>query len=287
MKQFPHALGSLLILGIVFATVIAFEEVRLNGFVYDDAMYITGNPYVRSGITSESVLWAFKTSYSGSWHPLTSLSHIAYYSLFGLDATGHHLVNLLLHMLNAGLLFYVLSRMTGSVWPSAFVAVAFALHPLRVESVAWVAERKDVLSGAFWHMTILAYARYVERPTSSRYLLVAAGLVLGLLAKPMVVTLPFVLLLLDLWPLERVGKGLRNTETKKEKHAATLRTMPQLLIEKVPLFTIAAAFSIITFVAQRSEGAMSMMQSGELPLAVRVQNALVSYVAYIGKTLYP
>jgi tetratricopeptide (TPR) repeat protein len=264
---------------------MAFEEVRMNGFVYDDAMYITGNPHVQSGITSESVRWALTTFHSGSWHPLTWLSHLTDCSIFGLDAAGHHLVNLLLHMLNTVLLFYVLARITGSVWPSVFVAAAFALHPLRVESVAWVAERKDVMSGTFFMLTLLAYARYVERRELPKYILVVVGFVLGLLAKPMLVTLPFVLLLFDVWPLKRLERGA--APRRPPADAPTRVSASRLLLEKIPLFAIAAVFSVITFVAQRSQGAMSMTQSGDFSFAVRAQNALLSYVTYIGRTLYP
>jgi hypothetical protein len=288
MTPISRTLASLLVLGIALATFIAFEEVRLNGFVYDDTMYIMGNPHVRSGLTPESVGWALTTFHSGSWHPLTWLSHITDYSMFGLDATGHHLVNLLLHMLNATLLFYGLWRMTRSVWPSAVVAAVFAVHPLRVESVAWVAERKDVLSGTFWLLTMLAYARYVERRRLSAYLVVVLTFVLGLLAKPMLVTLPFVLLLLDVWPLERLRKKPQAASSKKSTTPAPARAgVAQLVVEKIPLLAIAGLFSVVTFIAQRSQGAMTMMQSGDLSFSARLQNALVSYGAYIGKTLYP
>ena len=184
---------------------MAFEQVRHNGFVnYDDNKYVAENRQVKAGITFDSVIRAFTTIHpSGNWHPLTSLSHMLDYQLFGLNPLWHHLNSLLFHIANTLLLFRVLQKMTGRIWQSAFVAAVFALHPLHVESVAWAAERKDVLSGFFWMLTIVAYVRYAERPRIGRYLLVFAFFSLGLMAKPMLVTLPFVLLLLDYWPLSR------------------------------------------------------------------------------------
>ncbi len=193
---------------LVLATIIAFEPVRHNDFIsYDDYAYVTENQQVRGGITHESVIWAFTTSYKANWHPLTWLSHMLDCELFELNPVWHHLVNLLFHIANALLLFWVFKRMTGKVWLSGFVAAAFALHPLHVESVVWVAERKDVLSGFFWMLTMCAYVRYAERPCFRRYLLVVLALGLGLMAKPTLVTLPFVLLLLDYWPLGRFRWG--------------------------------------------------------------------------------
>jgi Tfp pilus assembly protein PilF len=204
-----------------------------------------------------------------------------------MDAAGHHVVNLLFHLFNVVMLFYVLVRATGSVWPSAFVAAVFALHPLRVESVAWIAERKDVLSGTFWMLTLIAYVRYVTQPSRARYVLVAVALALGLLSKPMLVTLPFVLLLLDMWPLNRLQMGA--PAGGKRKHPLGIQTHPfsRLVVEKIPLVAVALGFSLITLIAQRSQGAMTMMQSGELSFALRIQNAAVSYLGYISKTFYP
>ncbi len=287
MTRSPGRINLLILLGLVVATFIAFEEVRSNGFVYDDAMYITNNPYVREGFTSKTLAWALTSAHSGSWHPLTWLSHISDYSLFGMDATGHHVVNLLFHVFNVLLLFYTLVRATGNVWSSAFVAAVFALHPLRVESVAWIAERKDVLSGTFWMLTLVAYVHYVAQPGRGRYALVAVALVLGLLSKPMLVTLPFVLLLLDLWPLGRLRVGAATGEKKGGKRRARAHSLRQLVVEKIPLFAIAVGFGIITLIAQRSQGAMTMMQSGDLPFVIRIQNAAVSYLGYISKTFYP
>jgi tetratricopeptide (TPR) repeat protein len=252
---------------LVLATVIAYEQVRHNDFVgYDDYSYVTENPNVTEGITRESILWAFTTPYAYNWHPLTWLSHTLDCQLFGLNAAGHHIVNLFFHIANTLLLFWVLKKMTGAIWQSAFVAAAFALHPLHVESVAWVAERKDVLSGFFWMLTMTAYVRYTEQPGIKRYLLVVSAFCLGLLSKPMLVSLPFVLLLLDYWPL---GRGQRG----------------RLIAEKIPLFVLAAASSLVTYIIQQQTGAMA--GADKLPLTFRTTNALVSYISYIGKMVYP
>ena len=258
------------------ATLIAFEPARLNGFVnYDDDDYVTRNPQVTSGLTPESVRWAFTTPYMANWHPLTWLSHMLDCELFGLNPLWHHLTSLSFHIANTLLLFWVLKRMTGAVWQSAFVAAVFALHPLRVESVAWVAERKDVLSGFFWMLTMAFYVRYAERVGIGRYIAVFLSFGLGLMAKPMLVTLPFVLLLLDYWPLGRfqLGKG------------AGYRSLFHLVREKVPLFVLSAASSVVTFIVQQSAGAMKPAES--FGLNVRISNAIVSYLGYIFKMIYP
>ena len=190
--------------GLILVTLIAFEPVRRNIFVsYDDNTYVTDNPHVKTGLTRQSIIWAFTTTYASNWHPLTWLSHMLDCQLFGLNPLWHHLTSLLFHIANTLLLFWVLKRTTGAAWPSAFVAAAFAIHPLHVESVAWIAERKDVLSSLFWFLTIAAYIRYAERPGVAKFLLVILAFLLGLMAKPKLVTLPFVLLLLDYWPLHR------------------------------------------------------------------------------------
>jgi len=198
---------SLIYAVLALATFMAYEQVLQNDFVdYDDEVYVTENPHVNGGITRESVFWAFTTFAGpdiGHWQPLTWLSHMLDCELFGLAPDRHHLTSLLFHIANTLLLFWVLKRMTGAVWPSAFVAAAFALHPLHVESVAWVTERRDVLSSFFWMLTIAAYIRYSQRPDIRRYLPVVLAFGLGLMAKSMLVTLPFVLLLLDYWPLGR------------------------------------------------------------------------------------
>jgi len=189
---------------IALATVVVFVPVLRHGFVnYDDPEYVTENVHVRAGLSWAGVTWAFAAPHAANWHPLTWLSHMLDAQLFGLSPAGHHATSVLLHATSAALLFEVLAGMTGAPWRSAFVAAVFALHPLRVESVAWVSERKDVLAGFFWILALAAYARYARRRGAADYVLVVAAFVLGLLAKPMVVTLPVVLLLLDVWPLRR------------------------------------------------------------------------------------
>jgi hypothetical protein len=275
VKQKRRAL--LLGLGIVLITVIAFEQIRHNGFVYDDLLYITQNSHVAGGINSESAKWAFTTTYAGIWHPVTWLSHLIDCRFFKLNPLWPHLENLLLHIINALLLFWILKGLTGAIWKSTFVAVLFAVHTLRVESVAWAAERKDLLCGLFWMLTIAAYVRYARSPRTGNYLLVVIFFVLGLMSKPMIVTLPFVLLLLDYWPLDRF-RGERQFSHQKQ-------SLWRLITEKIPLFALSAASSVITFVAQQKQGAMNMLEY--LPVRIRAANALISYTAYISKMLYP
>jgi tetratricopeptide (TPR) repeat protein len=256
---------------IVTATLVAYEPIRHNGFIdYDDNTYITENPNVKGGITRDSVIWAFTKSYASNWHPLTWLSHMLDCEIYGLNPPGHHVTNVLIHTVSSVLLFWALRKMTGAVWPSAFVAAVFALHPLHVESVAWAAERKDVLSGLFWMLTMLAYAHYAERPNFKRYVLIVLAFVMGLMSKPMVVTLPFVLLLLDWWPLDRLARK------------ATLR---HLIAEKIPLFVLSAISCVITVIAQQQGKAVATLE--KIPLADRVANMFASYTGYIGKTLWP
>ncbi len=275
---------------LALATFIAFEQVRRNGFLsYDDDLYVTENPNVKAGITTESVIWAFTSTHVSNWHPLTWLSHMLDCQLFGLRPSWHHLVNLLLHIANSLLLFWLLSRMTGAIWRSVFVAALFALHPIHVESVAWVAERKDVLSGLFWMLTMVAYIRYAERLTISRYLLVLLSLCLGLMAKPMLITLPFVLFLLDYWPLRRlewVGVGIEGP-AQCESSGPVYQQVParRLIMEKIPMFVVVALSSVITVIAQRSGGAVVSME--KLSIGFRLSNTGISYIRYILKMLYP
>ena len=281
----------LIYLALALTTFVAFEPVRYNDFVgYDDPFYVTNNPHVNSGITFDSAVWAFTNTLGANWHPLTSLSHMLDCEFFGLNPSYHHLMNLLFHIANVLLLFGILKRMTGEVWLSAFVAAVFALHPLNVESIAWVAERKSVLSTFFWMLTIAAYIRYAEHPAIKRYLLVVLALSLALMAKPMVVTLPFVLLLLDYWPLGRFQWPHQNkTEALPNSESAKLscQSSPlwRLIAEKIPLCILVAALSIITYIVQQSKGAMKMGEN--YPLNLRISNALVSYLIYIGKLIYP
>ncbi|UCC21917.1 MAG: tetratricopeptide repeat protein [Planctomycetota bacterium] len=283
MKQTPKKLHILIIYAtLAVTTIIAFEQVRLNDFIdYDDNRYVTDNPRVKEGITRKSVGWALTTTDIGYWHPLALLSHILDCELFGLEPSWHHLSSLFLHIANTLLLFWVLKRMTGAVWRSAFVAVLFALHPLHVESVAWVAERKDVLSGLFWMLTMAAYLWYAGRPSIRRYALVFLALGLGLMAKPMLVTLPFVLLLLDYWPLGRFSPP-QAEPVKSDYHKSTVY---RLIVEKIPLFVLITASCVATYIVPKSRETTTSMDFG--PLSSRMANALVSYASYIWKMFYP
>ncbi len=261
---------------LVLVTFAAFHGVLSSGFVnYDDDGYVTENPHVRAGLRAESVAWAFTTTEQANWHPLTWLAHMLDVQLFGLDAGKHHRTSLLLHAASAVLLFLLLVSMTGALWPSAFVAALFAIHPLHVESVAWIAERKDVLSTLFWLLTLGAWLFYVESRTAGRYALVLVLYALGLMAKPMLVTLPFTLLLLDLWPLRRLTLPLREASVR----------LPGLLREKAPLFAMSAASCIVTFAVQRSAGAVQTLR--DFAFAERLANSALAYVAYLGRTFWP
>lgn len=275
---------------LIVVTLVVFWQVRKHDFVdFDDDVYVTRNIHVQSVITKDSIVWAFTTTREANWHPLTWLSHMVDYQLFGLDPKGHHLTSVLFHLANTLLCFLVLTRMTGANWRSAFVAALFALHPLHVESVAWVAERKDVLSTLFWMLTLWAYTFYVERPEPKRYLLVLLTFTLGLMAKPMLVTLPFVLVLLDYWPLGRFhgyqfgASTLSVCASSNNKNWRSRATL--LVLEKSPFFALAAVSSIVTLLAQQAGGAVKSFVV--FPPTVRVANAVVSYVSYIGKTIWP
>jgi len=248
-----------------------------HGFIetYDDDLYVTGNDIVQEGITADGLDWAFRTGFASNWHPLTWLSHMADVTFFGLDPWGHHLVSILFHAANTALLFYALYLMTGRQWPSALVAALFAIHPLHVESVAWIAERKDVLSAFFWLLSLIAYVRYVRKPLLAAYAAVLISFALGLMAKPMVVTLPCVLLLLDFWPLRRFSLDGPNL----------LSRVAPYVVEKLPLFALAAGSAIITIYVQGQGGAVTSIES--LPLSVRAANACLAYGAYLKLTLVP
>ncbi len=263
-------------IALLLAVVLVFGQTVRHDFVsYDDQQYVYENPRVTGGLTARGIAWAFTTDHAFNWHPLTWLSHMLDCQIYGLHPGGHHMTNILLHAAAAILLFLVLWRMTGFLWRSAFVAAVFAVHPLRVESVAWVAERKDVLSGLFFMLTLGAYVRYVRRPFSlGRYLTVAVFFALGLMAKPMLVTLPFVLLLLDYWPLGRMGLPMAG------------RSSPfpwRVIVEKLPLLVMAAASCVATYFAQGK----AVVSVDVIPISSRIANALVSYMAYIGDLFYP
>jgi len=278
----------LIYLILALLTFTAYEGVRHNDFAWDDSDYITENTQVKSGINSESVLWAFSALYVSNWHPLTWLSHMLDCQLFGTNAGWHHLTNLLLHVANTLLLFGIFKRMTGAVWRSAFVAAVFALHPLHVESVAWISERKDLLCGFFWMLSIAAYIRYARRTGIGWYILVILAFGLGLMAKPMLVTLPFVLLLLDYWPLRRFQwKGTGDDATTNDTTGIRCQraSLWWLICEKIPLFILMAASAVITFIAQQKGGAMDMLKN--LSVDMRIANAVVSYPGYIAKMIYP
>ena len=270
---------------LAVATLAVYWQIQDHEFLYfDDNQYITDNLNVKTGFTRESIIWAFTASHAANWHPVTWLSHMLDYQLYELHPKGHLLTNLFFHIANALLLFTVLLRMTGALWQSGFVAALFALHPFNVESVAWVAERKNVLSTLFWLLTMWAYIRYAEKPTVKKYGLVVLFLALGLMSKPMLVTLPFVLLLLDYWPLGRwrtedqTGVGL----PERSENQASLSF---LIWEKVPLLVLAVGSSITTFIVQRAGGAV---QSADIfPLQERVINAFVSYLSYLQKMVWP
>ncbi|MHC4106408.1 MAG: hypothetical protein ACYSR9_15815 [Planctomycetota bacterium] len=292
MERAPKKLYVLLIyVALALATFIAFGKLHRSDFVnYDDDVYVTENRNVNRGITAESVLWAFTKPHRHMWHPLTSLSHMLDCQLFGLVPFWHHFISLLLHTASTLLLFWILKRMTGAVWLSAFVAVVFALHPLNVESVAWVAERKSVLSGFFWMLTIAAYVLYAQRPGIGKYLLVIWVFSLAVMAKPMVVTLPFVLLLLDYWPLGRF-QWPRQSREESSMQSESVKVSYQsssswlLIVEKIPLLLLSAILSVITFIAQ--QGGRVVVLSEHLPLNSRIANALISYLTYIGKMIWP
>ena len=271
---------------LILAIIIAYGQVKNFDFVgYDDQEYITENSHVQKGLTVESIIWAFTSFHSANWHPLTWLSHMLDCELYRLNPMGHHWTNLMFHMVNTILLFIVLELMTGAIWRSAFVAALFALHPLHVESVAWVSERKDVLSTFFGLLMIFSYYRYVKISSLKNYLLVIIFFSLGLMSKPMLVTFPFVLLLLDFWPLKRFHyKNDYLFQSERTTHYGSKGNY-RLILEKVPLFIPVVISCVLTFFAQKSEGAVQALLS--LSLKNRIENALVSYVNYILKMFWP
>jgi tetratricopeptide (TPR) repeat protein len=259
---------------LAVATLAVYGQTASHGFIsYDDDQYVYENSTVRAGLTASNFAWAFTTFFYANWHPVTWLSHMLDCQLFGLDAGYHHLVNVGFHLASAILLLLVLWRTTRRLWLSVMVAAIFALHPVHVESVAWVSERKDVLSAFFGMMALWLYVRYVESPTARRYLWVTLVFALGLMAKPMLVTFPFVLLLLDYWPLGRL------------KYPPAWPAFCSLLWEKVPLLALAAIDSMLTFDAQRSFGAVVALE--RLPFSARLANVAVAYVTYLGKAVWP
>ncbi len=272
-KNLRRVIACICICLFVLTWVVFGQTVRYDFVNYDDPRYVYQNTRITSGISVGNVIWAFSHIHSENWHPLTTITHMLDCQLHGLNAGWHHFTNVLLHSFAVVLLFVALERMTGALWRSAFVSAVFAVHPLHVESVAWIAERKDVLSAFFFMLTLLAYLHYTRAPSIGRYLTVAVGVALGLMSKPMLVTLPFVLLLLDYWPLGRF-------EIKRTKSG---RKALQLVLEKIPLIALSVVSSIVTFLAQR--GAIGWTE--QLPVSARLSNAVVSYVIYIRQMFWP
>ena len=278
---------------LVIAVIFVYGPTGHYGFVdWDDPAYVRDNPRVRSGFSWEGLRWAFTQSHASNWHPLTWLSHMVDCQLFSADeqdAGNHHLVSVALHAANSVLLLVALRWMTGALWPSALVAALFAVHPLRVESVAWISERKDVLSGFFFMLTLLAYRWYTQRPKLWRYAAVLLSLTLGLMAKPMLVTVPFVLLLLDFWPLRRIrqkkGSGLFCRNGPAGASHKRVLTPFSVLMEKVPLLVLAAASCLITISAQRAGGAVVSVEG--LQWTWRLVVTPSAYLMYLGKTIWP
>lgn len=268
MAQAPALRVVAVCAALVALSVAAMSGIVENGFLnFDDDTYVTANAHVLQGIKPGGVAWAFASTEGANWHPVTWLSHMLDVQMFGTDAGKHHRTSLLLHTVNAVLLFLLLLRMTGALARSAFASALFAVHPLHVESVAWVAERKDVLSTLFWLLTTGAWLRYVEAKSAGRYAVVIALFALGLMSKPMLVTLPFTLLLLEFWPLKRAG------------------SLRERVIEKAPLFAMAAASCVITVIAQQRGGAFETLAKVEP--ATRAANAIVAYTTYLGRTFWP
>ncbi|MFZ1036615.1 MAG: tetratricopeptide repeat protein [Smithella sp.] len=266
---------------LTVVTLAVFWQVNHYGFInLDDPVYVMENNHVQSGITLDGIRWAFSSTYAEFWHPLTWLSLMLDYQLHGLNAGGYHLTNLILHILSALLLFWLFNRMTGAIWKSAFVAAFFALHPLHVESVVWIAERKDVLSVFFWMLTLCLYVYYTEKPVIKRYLPVMFFFACGLMSKSMVVTGPVIMILLDYWPLRRF-------ESQKLEGNPTIVVAGKVLLkslwEKIPFFILSAVFSIITLYAQLNPS----VKHYQFPLSSRLANAPVSFMTYLEKTFVP
>src|SRR5438034_3016094 len=253
---------------VVITWLVFGQTVRYDFVNYDDNEYVYANPAITSGLTPQGITYAFSGRHARNWHPLTTLSHMLDCQLWGVRSGGHHFTNIVLHTIAVVLLFLVLKQMTGAIWQSTFVAALFAIHPLHVESVTWISERKDVLSALFFMLTLGAYVRYARSPSIGRYLTTSVLFALGLMSKPMLVTVPFVLLLLDYWPLNRFTK---RSSTK------------QLILEKIPLLALSVAGGLTTLWAQHS----SMARGEQLPLLLRITNGLVTYITYLKQMIWP
>jgi len=266
-------------------SLAVFSQTIFYGFVnFDDDVYVYNSPIIQGGLTPEGMAAAFTSPHAGNWHPLTTLSHMLDCGIYGLNAGGHHATNVVLHTIAVLLLFHVLRQMTGALWKSAILAALFAVHPLHVESVAWVSERKDVLSAVFFFLMLSAYAGYVRQPSIARYLVVTAFFVAGLMSKPMLVTAPVVLLILDCWPLRRFEQVASATGNAKSRRSNNQKHITQtFFLEKIPWLILSTGAGIITFVLQkRAAGSLP-----PLPFLWRAQNAVVSYIIYVWKTLWP
>ena len=265
---------------LLVATIALFWQVRSHDFIYyDDDTYVTANSVVKNGLAKDGIAWAFTTQTASNWHPLTWISHMLDVELYGMNPGAHHTTNVIFHAINAMLLFLLLRKMTGHVWPSCLAAFLFAVHPMHVESVAWISERKDVLSAFFFLLSLFAYDTYVRKSKIRFYLLMVFFLVAGLLSKPMLVTFPFLLLLLDYWPLNRFSFA----SGKENERAELGKTIIRLLVEKIPLLAIAVFFCLTTLSAQSG----TVQSTEHLPLGLRISNALLSYVMYLAKMVLP
>jgi len=267
-----------LCIALVVITLSLYIQVRNHEFIsYDDGKYVSDNQHVARGLTANNIVWAFTTVYASNWHPITWLSHMADVHLYGMDPGGHHLTNVGIHSLSSLILLLLLFRVTGSLWQSSFVAAMFALHPLHVESVAWVAERKDVISTLFLFITLFLYSEYVVKRKLTLYILTLFSFVLGLMSKPMLVTLPIILLLMDYWPLGRY----QHEKQERGLHQHSVRVVA-FIKEKIPFFICSLLSGIITTYAQGKGGAIGM-----IPFQQRIENALIAYLKYIFKALWP
>ena len=277
-----------IIIGLLLAAAVLAVYWPVTGYDFialDDNLYVLENQHIQKGLTCKGIAWAMTTLYATNWHPLTWLSLMTDYELYGLNAAGYHGASLLLHILNAIFLFLLLRRMTGKDGRSAVVATLFAVHPLNIESVVWIAERKNLLSTLFWILTILAYVRYAEKPKWGRYWPVLLFFALGLMAKPMLVTLPFVLFLLDYWPLQRLSFPGRDQSGAIYDHENRRKLLIRLLVEKVPLILVSLLSAWVTFHAARSGGAVKMITV--FPMIGRIENAFISYAMYLFKMVWP
>jgi len=285
--SFPQKQAILILLLIILPLWVYWNVQHFYFISYDDNLYVTENHLTQSGLTLQGIITAFKDTTTTNWHPLTMISHMLDWELFGKNAGGHHWSSLIIHIINTVLLFLLLNQMTGAIWRSALVAALFAVHPINVESVAWVAERKNVLSTFFWFLTMLFYVGYARKPGWKRYLPVFLCFALGLMSKPMLVTLPFVLLLLDYWPLNRISLGSENIrQTKIPPPFKAAKVRPAFLIwEKIPLFALSAVSALLTVYAAKSSG--SIMTLNILPFSNRLENAILSYALYLKKLFWP